>query len=237
MIKQVAIGFLDGVDPVEADRWYFRYHSKECVRFFGPWLRRYESYRAFQPPTDAQEYGVKQGRLTELWYDSVDSYIEAKPYNWPFTKSAFTRVTPTSPTAGALVPAMPTEDFLGKAPAPEERPIVRWVYALKYPATVSESQGEKWYLDTHCPEVAKHPGILKFVSHKAIEESPMPSKWLRISEIWFEDTISWRKAILDPANEFTRPPWHAQPPFFEITSIFVGYKPDVDFLKDNPTIP
>ncbi len=34
MIKQAAIGFLNGVDSMEADRCYFRFHSKECVRFF-----------------------------------------------------------------------------------------------------------------------------------------------------------------------------------------------------------
>jgi len=237
MIKQVAIGFLDGVDPIEADRWYFRFHSKECVRFFGPWLRRYESYRAYHPPPEAERFGVRRGRLTELWYDSVESFIEAKPFSWPYTRPSFNRFVEAPPAAGAIVPAMPTEDFLGRAPAPEERPILRWVCAFKYPESVSVEEGEKWYIDTHSREVAQQPGLLKYVSHRAVEKSPMPSRWLRVSELWYENFDAWRRAAIESPPKYTRPPWDKEEPFVDIASTFVGYKPDVDFLKDNPVIP
>ncbi|HUV44578.1 MAG TPA: hypothetical protein VMW13_07095 [Dehalococcoidales bacterium] len=238
MIKQVAIGFLDGVDPIEADRWYFRYHYKECLRFFGPWLRRYESYRAQEPPPEAERFGVRRGRLTELWYDSIESFIEAKPFSWPFTRSSFTRVSNNAqPAAGAMVPAMPTEDFLGKAPTPEERPILRWVCVFRYPEGVSLEDGEKWYLDVHSREVAQQPGLLKYVSHSALKDSPMPSPWVRVSELWYEDFDAWRKANIDSPPGFTSPPWADSEPFVELASTFVRYKPDVDFLKDNPLIP
>jgi hypothetical protein len=237
MIKQVAIGFLDGVDPVEADRWYFRYHSKECIRFFGPWLRRYESYRAYNAPPGAEHFGVRQGRLTELWYDNIESFIEAKPFSWPFTRSSFTRFVQAPPAAGAIVPAMPTEDFLGKAPTPEERLILRWVCMFKYPEGVSVAEGERWYLETHSHEVAHQPGLLKFVSHRAIENSPRPSPWLRVSELWYEDFGAWRKAVIDLPPVYTKPPWSTEAPFVDMASTFVAYKPDVDFLKDNPLIP
>jgi len=36
MIKHVFVGFLNGADEILGERWYFRYHSKEVVRFFGP---------------------------------------------------------------------------------------------------------------------------------------------------------------------------------------------------------
>jgi hypothetical protein len=237
MIKQVAIGFLDGVNPIEADRWYFRYHSKECIRFFGPWLRRYESYRAYDPPADAKRFGVRSGRLTELWYDSVESFVEAKPFGWPFTRPSFIRFVEAPPAAGAIVPAMPTEDFLGRAPTPEERPILRWVCVFKYPEGVSVDEGEKWYVHTHSREVAQQPGLLKYVSHRAIEKAPMPSPWLRVSELWYEDFDTWRKAVIDSSPRYTKPPWGKGEPFVDMASTFVGCKPDVDFLKDNPLIP
>lgn len=153
MIKQAAIGFLNGVDSMEADRWHFRFHSKECVRFFGPWLRRYESYRALEPPPEAEPFGVRRGRMTELWYDSVESFVEAKPFNRPFTPGSFTRAAEDPPAAAALVPTMPTEDFLGKEPTPEERSILRWVCLFRYPEGVSVEDGEKWYLGVQSQEV------------------------------------------------------------------------------------
>ena len=116
MIKHIAIGFLNGVDPVEADRWYFRYHSRECVGFFGPWLRRYESYRAYTPPPESERFGGRGGRLTELWYDSVESFTEAKPFDRPFTLALFTRVVEAPPAISTFVGYKPDVDFLKDSP-------------------------------------------------------------------------------------------------------------------------
>ena len=237
MIKHIAIGFLNGVDPIEADRWYFRYHSKECVRFFGPWLRRYESYRAYAPPPEAERYGARGGRLTELWYDSVESFTEAKPFDRPFSRASFTRAVEAPPAVSTFVPAMPTEDFLGKEPTPEESPIMRWVCIFKYPEGVSVEEGERWYLEVHSQEVKQQDGLLKYVSHRALEPFPRPTPWLRVSELWYENFDAWRKANIDSPPKYTKPPWSKEEPFVDVASTFVRYKPDVDFLKDNPMIP
>lgn len=45
MIRHVFI-FEPPVNLDVFDVWYFRRHAPECVRFFRPWLRRYETYRA-----------------------------------------------------------------------------------------------------------------------------------------------------------------------------------------------
>jgi len=71
MIKHVFVGFLNGAPEIEGERWYFRYHSKEVVRFFGPWLRRYETFNAYDPPQEARQLGAVGGRMTELWYANV----------------------------------------------------------------------------------------------------------------------------------------------------------------------
>ena len=65
----------------------------------------------------------------------------------------------------------------------------------------------------------------------------MPSPWVRVSELWYEDFDAWRKANIDSPPGYTSPPWADSEPFVELASTFVRYKPDVDFLKDNPLIP
>ncbi|MDP2855501.1 MAG: hypothetical protein Q8N90_00015 [bacterium] len=68
MIKHVFIGFLNGVNEIDALRWYLRFHSKEVVRFVGPWLRRYETFKTYPPTPEARKFGAIGGFYTELWY-------------------------------------------------------------------------------------------------------------------------------------------------------------------------
>ena len=236
MLKHVYV-FQAELNPIEADRYYFRFHSKEVVRFFGPWLRRYETFRALDAPPEADRFGVRRGRLTELWYNSVAEFREARPVSRPYTPppggwGAFFGRTGAATT---IVPAAPTEDFLLKEPTPEERPILRWYQVFKYPDGVSAAEGDAWYL-RHAEEVKSQPGLTHFVSHRALDEPPVPSPWRRVSELWYDDFAAWRAAIAGAAD-YTPPPWGGTYPFVDMVSTFVGYKPDVDFLKDNPAIP
>ena len=239
MIKHVFVGFLHGAPEIEGTRWYFRYHSKEVVRFFGPWLRRYETYNAYTPPEEARQLGAVGGRMTELWYSSVEDFLEAKPNSRPYTNEAWmAKLPPGAMTAGiTLVPAMPTENFLGKEPTPEERPILRWYRLIKYPEGVSRADGEEWYLNTHSQEVKQQPGLLRYVSHLVVDNPPIRTPWLRVEEQWYEDFDAWRKAVIDSPPKYTAPPWAKQGPFLDSVSNFLRYKPDVDYLKDNPFIP
>jgi hypothetical protein len=239
MIREIFAGFLNGINVIEGDRWYFRFHSKEVVRFWGPWMRRYETYRAHDPPADAKRFGAVDGRLTEIWFNNMDDFTEADTYRRPYTMPSW------RPGAAALtiVPAMPTEDFLGKEPTPEEKTILRWLCVFKYPDSVSLEDGERWYLRVHSQEVKQQPGLLRYVSHRSIvvekheKHGPFPTPWQRVSELWYEDFATWRKAVIDSPPRYTVPPWGGTYPFVDMVSIFVGYKPDVDFLKDNPLIP
>ena len=241
MIKHVFVGFIHGVEKVVGERWYFRYHSKEVVRFFGPWLRRYETYPAQAIPPGSERFGVVGGRLTELWYDKPEDMLEADVMRRPYTMLPPGTVPPGGMSgAVTIVPAMPTEDFLGREPTPEEVPIMRWYQAIKYPAGVSLEDGEKWFLETHSQEAKEQPGLLRYSSHRAIDLTlkglPGPSQWLRVNEMWYENLDAWRTAIESTAN-YTPPPWGGEYPFVDMASSFIGYKPDVDYLKDHPFIP
>jgi len=237
MIKHVFI-FEPTVNMIEFDRWYFRFHGKEVPRFNGPWLRRYETYRAYHAPLAADRFNVKRGRYTELWYDNVEAFKEADPNRKPYTAPSF-GWDGTGLRAGyiTMVPARPTEDFLGKEPTPEERPILRWIIMFKYPDDVPLEKGEKWYLETFSQETKEQPGLLRFISYRTVPEPPIPTPWHRLSELWYEDFTAWQNAVVDSPIRYTPPPWRKEEPFVDMVSTFVGYKPDVDFLRDNPVIP
>jgi len=238
MIKHVFV--FEPVNTLEMERWYFRFHSKECLRFFGPWLRRYETYRAYNAPPEADDrFGVRRGRMTELWHNSVADFLEANPNNRPYTSpaAASAPVAQPKPTAITIVPAMPTEDFLGKEPTPEQVHILRWYQVLKYPDGVSFEDGEKWYLEVHSQEAKEQPGLLRYVSHRIMENPPIDTPYIRVTEMWYENFDAWRKAVIDSPPKYTAPSWGGEYPFVDMVSTFLPYKPDIDFLKDNPLIP
>lgn len=238
MIRQIVSGFLHGHDPIIAERWYYRYHCKEVVRAFGPWLRRYETYKTLPPPPQAERFGVRGGFLTELWYANLEDYVEAEPYARKWTPM------PPLPAGTAevepchiLVPARPTEDFLGKEPAPEEGTVLRWFCVFRYPQCVSLEEGERWYLNTHAREVKEQPGLLRYVSHRALDNPLFSGVWHRVSELWYENIAAWRSAVVASPPRYTPPPWDGEYPFVHSASVFVRNKPDVDFLKDDPIVP
>ncbi len=250
MIKHVFIGYLNGINEIEAWRWYVRYHSKEAIRFFGPWLRRYETYRAYPPPPEAKRFGAVGGYVTELWFTNVEEFIESKclptslpgygplagaPYTFPDWHETSRREAVLS--AMTIVPAVPTEDFLGKELTPEEKHILRWYRAFKYPEGVSLKRGEKWYLEVHSQEVKKQTGLLRYISHRVPDNSPIETSWHRTEELWYEDFDAWRKAVIGSPPDYTPPSWSKREPFVDMASTFISYKPTVDWLRDNPTTP
>jgi chalcone isomerase len=235
MIKHVFFGFLRKVHPTDALRYYLRFHSKEVVRSVGPWLRRYETYQSFPPPPEAKKFRALGGFMTELWYPANADYLEAKADERPYTPPPGGWSAALGPIT--FVPAMPTEDFLGKEPAPEEKHIIRWCRLLKYPEGVSVKDGEEWYLKTHSQETKQQPGLLRYVSHRVIENLPAARPWHRLEELWYEDFDIWQKANLEIPPEYTAPGWQEEEPFVDMASIFVGYKPDFDFLKEDSLIP
>ncbi len=99
MIKHCFV-FEPGIDMVLFNRWYFRFHSKECVRFFGPWLRRYETYRAYNAP--AEDF--------DAWHKAV---VESPPR---YTPPAWAREALFVEMASTFVPYKPDVDFLKDNP-------------------------------------------------------------------------------------------------------------------------
>lgn len=233
------------------ERWLLQIHAPETIGRIGPWLARYQSYRATPPPpamyADVEQFGYYNWRVTELW--SREGYSQHGILNQEFFPGYKQNIGLPTEVADAevwhgraagprqvvrcVVPARATDDFKGSELAPSQyRSILRWLVAFKLPSGVSAEEGDRWYLDVHAPEVLKQPGLTRFVSHKVIPAVGRSWNWHRVSELWYDDFDAWRHATIVAPPKYTQPAWatHGTYPFF---------KPFVDFastfLLESPT--
>ena len=65
MLRTIVMMDLPIDDIANMERWYYREHSSEISRRYGPWLERHESFTALNAPADAQRYGFYNWRITE----------------------------------------------------------------------------------------------------------------------------------------------------------------------------
>ena len=235
-------------------RWYLETHGPECMRHWGPWLTRYETYAALPPPPEAVErFGVWNHRITEHWWRSADEFVEADlgsvSYTWPGAprdRERMAREAAANPdlprTATAMAPAKPTHDFLGqRAFTPFEKTYIRWYILFRYPDGVSVDEGDNWFIETHAKEAMQQPGLLRYFAHRIVavpEKWISPTPWHWLIEMWYEDLNDWRKALVESPPRYTRPSWATNneypfvKPAVEFVSTFVGETPEIDFLKD-----
>ena len=259
MIKVVLIINIKSMNVLPVmERWLSQIHAPEAISRIGPWLTRYHSYRAVpQPPQiqrEIENHGYYYWRVTELWsaagypQDGIlpqaffPEYAEnigladnsAHSSQWHGSKDGIRQACRIE------VPARATEDFRGgERSLNEYRSILRWFVAFKYPEGVSIADGERWYLETHAPEVLRQPGLLRFTSHKAVGlDGDKPPMWHRLSELWYEDFDAWHNAVITSPPAYTCPDWatHRQYPFFEpfVDSVgtFLLEAPTNNFLRD-----
>ena len=80
--------------------------------------------------------------------------------------------------APVFVRPQPTEHFVACDWLPLEKACIRWLMLLRYPDGVSQEEGEEWFLRVHAPEVAAQPGLVRFMSYKAIQDvGNVPGRW------------------------------------------------------------
>lgn len=258
MIKSVFVMNIRSMNDLPAmERWYVRYHAPETMSNHGVWLTRYHSYRAVPAPPEAEHYGCYNYRLTELYFRGVDEMAgpgAPLAFTWfpnqmeimgligknPYTTEWEARPEGPHPPVQCYVPARPTEDFFGAGLSIDEKTILRWYIAFKYPEGVPVEEGEKWYLDVHAKEVMQQPGLIRYFSHRALEIPRRPSQypWHRVTEQWYENLDGWRKAVIDSPPKYTKPPWGKMDeypflePYVDFVSMFVLERPTDNFLRD-----
>jgi hypothetical protein len=240
-------------DHTEMDRRYFRYHTEEAVRWFGPWLTRYWTWRCLGVPETADRFNAVRYRVTELWFYGREAAIEAysnlgtwRPQYTP--EDAYPGQELRAGHAAIMdVPAIPTERFLDQFPPIRDEPYILWLVAVRYPQGVSVDEGERWYRDVHAPELAGLPGVLRFVSYRApdnrdpvspyIESISAGHPWVRLSEIWFDSYAAWHQTMIESPPELTPPPWStgsSLETFYDLVSAFIHDAPELDMLREKP---
>lgn len=247
MIRSIVLHDIPITHIAAMERWYYRDHSPEIVRRYGPWSRRHDSYLPVAAPDAARAFGFFNWRLTEGWWHEL-------PLPGPRGTLAFT-LPPVFPrVAACFTPWQPTEDFRGGSVQSTERPILRWVVLHRYPAGVERAAGDRWFLETHVPELLGHPALWRCFSYRTVKDAPalpgtwpehahppaglIQTGWDRVTELWFDGFDAWRQAIPDRAAALTPPPWApaAAYPFLEpgrdLVSTFVLERPTDEFLRD-----
>jgi len=229
-------------------RWYREIHGPEYLRYWGPYMTRYETYRSYDAPADAiQTFGTWNNRTAEMWFISYEHWQEAmQPWGGATPPKVVETPNPNDwKIVNCLIPSRPTQNFMGTTLAPEDKTIVRWITMIRYPEGVSADEGDKWFLDIHSQEVMKQPGLLRYFSFRTLDADhprrptpQVPRPFHRLVEQWYEDFEGWRKAVLESGIKYTPPPWAEinAPPFLKpgvnFVNTFIGETPEIDFMRD-----
>jgi hypothetical protein len=237
----------DGVSKDEGERWYLGTHTQEAKRLRG--LRRYRSWRAqpatVAPPWTTVERLNRWDRVTELVWDDWAAWHDGAVVHVPqYTPAPYGPRGFESETI--FIDETPDDDFLGNSPAPDSLPpaesdrLIRWLFLLRYPETITKEEGEAWYLGTHTQEAKHMHGLRRYVSWKAAQRPPElpargPSKWDRLTELAFADFDAWAEGAVTEMPRWTPPPY-GNPGFLSET-VFIREQPEYDFLKEVPRLP
>lgn len=248
MLKSVVVHDIPMAQVAAMERWYWRDHGPEINRRFGPWLVRHESFLPVDAPADAREYGYFNWRVTEGFWREM-------PLPGPRGNLAFTCPPVWPRVATGFFAAQPTEDFLGGTLQPHERQVLRWYCLHRYPDGVSESEGERWFLETLAPQLQRAGGPYRAFSTRAHREPlPLPGEWPpasapprdsvlhdwhRLTELWFESFDDWRTFARELVPSLTAPPWASAPGFpfvargSDFVSSFLLERPNDEFSRDS----
>ena len=231
------------------EKWYLRYHAPEVIYKDGSCLTRFIAYRPLPVIPEALSYGYYNMRVIECWFRNIQETtgIEdmfkftwrapwaKKPVEW--SKFAIPRVS--------INVNMPANDiFLSGKFTADEKTVLRWYTIIKYPEGVSLKQGEDWFLNVHSKEVLKQPGLIGYFSSRAIQIPGVPTdKWVRLSELWYEDFNGWKESVVDSPPKYTKPSWAKYDkypflePYVDFSGTFLTERPDIDYLKEVPSFP
>ena len=226
-------------DNAVLDGWYRDTHSRESLRFVGPWLSNYVAYRGHDAPGEADRFNTIRYRLTEMWYASPAARIEAQRAWQPLTPppTVDRELFPGKTRIESIwIPVLPDEIWRDDHPKADPT-MLRWVFFLRYPKGVPLDDGEAWFTRVYAPELAEDEGVRRFLCYRTVDPPKSDHAWVRMCEVWFDSYAAWRAAALDRSARFTAPAWSSAFPFAEYASIFTAPRPDMDFLHDGYRAP
>ncbi|HUJ69011.1 MAG TPA: hypothetical protein VLW86_05785 [Syntrophorhabdales bacterium] len=220
MIRSMAMHNIDMNYIAFMERWYYKLHGPEIARRYGPWLQRLESWRPVEIPEYAIGFGHKNWLFTQAYWREL-------PQSGPKGELSF-----SSPRIGAdayscFTPPQATEDFKGHEVSPEEKAALRWVQFIRYPEGVDKAAADDWYVNTFAKEACLQAGMYRFFSFRTIPDiggmpgvwkpdeaqrmaprrGPLDHRWDRVTEMWYETFVDWKRSIIDDPPVYTVPDW------------------------------
>jgi hypothetical protein len=247
MIRSIVLHDIPLAAVPAMERWYWREHSPEIVRRYGPWTARHDSYLPVEIPAEARSYGFFNWRLTEGWWRQL-------PKPGPQGALSFTPPPVWPKVAACFTPWQPSEDFLGWERLPSDPAPLRWFTLWRYPDGVSAEEGEAWFQSVHAPETARQPGLVRYFSYRTVDPGHLPGTWApasapplesvmprwdRVCELWYESFDAWKNAVIDNPPAYTAPTWASHPayPFLrpgrDFVCSFILERPTDEFLRDS----
>ncbi|WP_370338757.1 hypothetical protein [Parvularcula marina] len=236
----ILINLKPGADQLALDRWYMTYHAPQVRRAMKAWQRNYVSFRSYLPPQMALErYPLQFGRMTEIHFDSYESFQQTRVRNLYGELSSYTpppggwRGNTLYTTETATIPVNPTRMPVTLPTPPKETPYLRWIIVFDYPDGVTPEEGDHWWAEVREPALAKLPGLKRLAFYTSAS-ARSPDR--RVAELWFEDVAAWQTALLSGNKmPYAAPPWGE--PFEAAAMMMIGENPDVDFIHDDRVIP
>ena len=113
--------------------------------------------------------------------------------------------------------------------------MVKWLWLMRYPEGVPVEEGEKWYLTVHTQEAKKFPDLKGYRTWKVLDVPERPTKWARVTELWYDNLESWRHTFEYRHQYLKTPgPGGITDPPAEI--VCIDEKPQYDLLRDIPRL-
>jgi hypothetical protein len=249
MIRSLVLHDINPSNIAAMERWYYKDHSAEIARRYGPWMQRHESWMPVHTPIDAQEYGWFNWRLTQVYWRELPETGAKGEYAFTPPPYWFDRII------NCFIPAQCTDDFKGSQLLNFEKYVLRWVQFIQFPEGVDKEEADRWYVDIFAKEACRHDKMYRFFSSKTIKglgrlpgvwrecdkvflKSGKALQWDRVSEMWFENFDDWRDFVKTNPPTYTAPKWaktDAFPfltPYEDFVSTVVLEQPNNDFIAE-----
>ncbi|MCL6479482.1 MAG: acetyl-CoA hydrolase [Peptococcaceae bacterium] len=248
----------DDSDLPAAYRWLYKYHVADSISQFAPYVTKYATYRALPVPPDGIDYGTYNWIMTEHYWlfnpfppeGSTSRGLAFAEY-WPPDFLEITNQPPGKdlrnpkwqgtrdgyhPIVFAFMPMFWENDFKGSQRTIEDGPKYRWLIVFKYPEGVSREEGDDWFVNKLAPQLVELPELNRFVSSKVLD-APRTGPFQRVAELWFDNSKTWHKAIVENKHKFAKPSWAVYDvfpylePYADFTGIFLLDRPESDHLQ------
>ncbi|WP_176596515.1 MULTISPECIES: hypothetical protein [Sphingobium] len=252
MIRNVYMMNLNSLDALPRwERWYWRHHAPEAVEAMGPWLRRYQSWRAIPEREDFSPLGHYNYRWTELWFNDFEIMDRPLVLTWwdrqdvesdtpledPYHGGWSGSMDGPHPIAQSWVPAIPQIRIDNHPSATEEPAAFRWTGLIRFP-TGGEA-ADRWFTDHVLAGLARTEGVLRIRSSRTLHvpedilrnlssREPQQFIWERFVEIDVTRLSIFRAAALsllewDPDKRRLA---HGVEPYRDLISIVTLERPD-----------